>query len=162
MIPSRVPERPGHLTKYECGLWKRLLALRLDRSEPDQVETIAASYVQPGNSAKVRLFNLSPDTRVAGMASSANGSKPIATNVAFSLGSDWVNVPASSQTFTFTDDMTSKVLTTKTETPPAAPLGYTNILLGMQKQSSGASGSGLGMQVVPLQDAPEGGVCKPN
>ena len=31
--------------------------------EPDNVETIAASYVQPGDSAKVRLFNLSPDTR---------------------------------------------------------------------------------------------------
>lgn len=96
------------------------------------------------------------------MLSSANGSKPIASNVAFSLGSDWVAVPVSSQTFTFTDDLTSKVLTTKTETPPTAPLGYTNILLGMQKPAGGAVADGLGIQVVPLQDAPEGGVCKPN
>lgn len=31
---------------------------------PDNVETIAASYVQPGAGGKVRLFNLSPDTKV--------------------------------------------------------------------------------------------------
>ena len=130
-------------------------------SEPDQIETIAASYVQPGDLAKVRLFNLSPDTRVAGMASSANGTKPIASNVAFSLGSDWMTVPVSSQTFTFTDDLTDKVLTTKTETPPPAPLGYTNFLLGMQKPA-GSSIDEMGIQVVALQDAPEGGVCKPN
>lgn len=95
------------------------------------------------------------------MASSANGSEPIASNVAFSLGSDWMAVPAHSQTFTFTDDLSKKTLISKTETPPAAPLGYTNILLGMQKPSSGAVADGMGIQVVPLQDAPEGGVCKP-
>ena len=99
------------------------------------------------------------------MASSANGSEPIASNVAFSLGSDWMAVPAHSQTFTFTDDLSKKTLTSKTETPPAAPLGYTNILLGMQKPSgaasSGATTDDMGIQVVPLQDAPEGGVCKP-
>ena len=49
--------------------------------DPDNIETIAASYVQPGDSAKVRLFNLSPDTKVAGMSSSANGTKALATNV---------------------------------------------------------------------------------
>lgn len=92
------------------------------------------------------------------MASSANGSKPIANNVAFSLGSAWMTVPAKSQTFTFTDAMTNKVIATKTETPPPAPIGYTNVLLGMQKASGDA---GAGIQVVPLQDAPEGGVCKP-
>jgi len=54
--------------------------------------------------------------------------------------------------------MTNKVIATKTETPPPAPIGYTNVLLGMQKASGDA---GAGIQVVPLQDAPEGGVCKP-
>ena len=34
---------------------------------PDCVETIAASYVQSQQTSKVRLFNLSPDTKVAGM-----------------------------------------------------------------------------------------------
>ena len=67
-------------------------------------------------------------------------------------------MPASSQTFTFTDDLTSKSLLTKTETPPAAPLGYTNILMGLQKQAAPATE----IQVVPLVAAPEGGVCKPN
>ena len=76
----------------------------------------------------------------------------------FSLGSDWFDVPASSQTFTFKDDLTSKNLLTKIETPPAAPLGYTNILLGLQKESATATA----IQVVPLVDAPEGGVCKPS
>ena len=95
------------------------------------------------------------------MASSANGSEPIANNVAFSLGSAWVTVPVKSQTFTFTDAMTNKVIGTKTETPPPAPIGYTNVLLGMQKPSGGAGAGGTGIQVVPLQDAPEGGVCKP-
>ena len=49
--------------------------------DPDNIETIAASYVQPGNAAKVRLFNLSPDTKVAGMSSSAT-TKILADNVA--------------------------------------------------------------------------------
>ena len=45
-------------------------------SEPDQIETIAASYVQPSgnNTASVRLFNLSPSVGRAGMASSVAGS----------------------------------------------------------------------------------------
>ena len=50
-------------------------------------------------------------------------------------------MPASSQTFTFTDDLTSKSLLTKTETPPAAPLGYTNMLIGLQG-GSGATADG--------------------
>ena len=54
------------------------------------------------------------------------------------------------------DDLTGATLTTRAETPPAAPLGYTNMLLGLQQ------GSGFNaVQVVPLNDAPEGGVCKP-
>ena len=42
------------------------------------------------------------------------------------------------------------------QTPPANPLGFSNILIGLQK------GSGTKViQVIPLVDAPEGGVCKP-
>ena len=125
---------------------------------PDNVETIAASYVQPGgaSTAKVRLFNLSPDTKVAGMTCSANGTAEIAKNVQYSLGSTWYNVPTSPSTFTALDDLTSKKLTSRLETPPAAPLGYTNMLIGLQK------GSGTKViQMIPLVDAPEGGVCKP-
>ena len=44
---------------------------------PDCVETIAASYVQSQQTSKVRLFNLSPDTQVAGMSCSANGTQGI-------------------------------------------------------------------------------------
>jgi|EP01047_Picozoa_sp_COSAG01_P081140 hypothetical protein len=46
-------------------------------------------YVQPGTVGSVRLFNLSPDTKTAGMMCSANGTTEIAKNVQYSLGSDW-------------------------------------------------------------------------
>jgi len=65
-------------------------------------------------------------------------------------------VPASASTFTVIDDLSGKHLATRLETPPAAPLGFTNVLLGLQ-QGSGV----MAAQVVPLNDAPEGGVCKP-
>ena len=123
---------------------------------PDCVETIAASYVQSQNTSKVRLFNLSPDTKVAGMICSADGATELASNVRYSLGSTWHEVPTESASFTAKDDLTGKVLVSKTETPPAAPLGYTNFLVGLQ----GGSGD-LVAQMVPLADAPEGGVCKP-
>jgi hypothetical protein len=65
-------------------------------------------------------------------------------------------VPTSPTTFTVQDDLTNKKLASRLETPPAAPLGYTNMLLGMQK------GTGTKViQLIPLVDAPEGGVCKP-
>ena len=38
-----------------------------DRLAHGQVETIAASYVQPGSAGSLRLFNLSPDTKQAGV-----------------------------------------------------------------------------------------------
>ena len=123
---------------------------------PDSVETIAASYVQTDTSSKVRLFNLSPDTKVAGLACSANATSEIATNVQYSLGSKWVTVPTASLSFAAFDDITKTKLTSRQETPPSAPLGFTNMLIGLQK------GSGVtAIQLVPLADAPEGGVCKP-
>ena len=119
---------------------------------PDSIETIAASYVQGANSSKVRLFNLSPDTEMAGM---AVGGSVTASGIAYSLGSQWTPVPAAAGTFTFSDSATKKTLATKTETPPAAPLGFTNVLLGLQ---SGGAGP---LKIVPLVDAPEGGTCHP-
>lgn len=122
---------------------------------PDCVESIAASYVQSQNTSKVRLFNLSPDTKVAGMSCSASGTE-LAKNVRYSLGSTWFPVPTESATFTAKDDLTGKVLVSRNETPPDAPIGYTNMLIGLQ----GGSGE-TAVQMVPLNDAPEGGVCKP-
>ena len=73
-------------------------------SEPDQVETIAASYVPPATGdASVRLFNLSPDTTLAGMTSDGSGAATI-SDVHFSLGSKWVGFPLGKQTFTIVDD----------------------------------------------------------
>ena len=74
----------------------------------------------------------------------------------YSLGSDWFDVPTQAETYTIKDDLSGKTLVSKEETPPAAPLGYTNMLIGLQ----GGSGA-MAAQIVPLADAPEGGVCKP-
>ena len=110
-------------------------------------------YVQGANTSKVRLFNLSPDTQSSGM---TVGGVAAASNIQYSLGSAWVPVPSTSAAFTFTDSTSKKTLVRKTVTPPAAPLGFTNVLLGLQ------NGAGdLGVQVVSLVDAPEGGTCHP-
>eukprot|EP01048_Picozoa_sp_COSAG05_P001947 COSAG05_NODE_72_length_21963_cov_153.494535_3_plen_91_part_00 len=90
------------------------------------------------------------------MSCSANGTAEIATNVHYSLGSKWFKVPTAKATFTAFDDISGSKLTARQETPPAAPLGYTNVLLGLQKGSGTTA-----IQIVPLADAPEGGVCKP-
>ena len=100
--------------------------------------------LQPGTQSAIRLFNLSPDTKQASM---ALGGKSIAGAVAYSLGSKWVEVAAKSETFTFTDAQTGKRLSQKTETPPKAPIGATNFLLGLQ-----SGGNDFGITVVPLND----------
>jgi hypothetical protein len=41
-------------------------------------------------------------------------------------------VSSASATYSFTDDSSSKTLVSKTETPAPAPLGSTNVLLGLQ------------------------------
>lgn len=125
-------------------------------SLPDSVETIAASFVQPQNTtAKVRLFNLSPDTKSAGMTSSATGTKEIVNDVAFSLGSQWVDVSKTTATYTVLDDGAGlKAIHSSSITPPAFGV-WTNMLIGLQK------GEKAGVQVVPLVDAPEGGRCHP-
>jgi len=123
---------------------------------PDSVETIAASYVDTDPSSKVRLFNLAPGTAQAGM--TLNG-KQIASNVAYGLGSSWMKVPTASAAFGFVDDTSKKTLTSKTFTPEQAPIGNTEVLLGIN--SNGGDDETFGMQVVSLVDAPEGGTCHP-
>jgi hypothetical protein len=61
--------------KNTSGYWPPAL--------PDAVETIAASYVQTQSTSKVRLFNLSPDTKAAGMQCSTNGSKALASGTVY-------------------------------------------------------------------------------
>ena len=122
--------------KNASGFWPPAL--------PDAVETIAASYVDTDPSSKIRLFNLSPGTVSAGMTLAG---KSIATNVAYGLGSDWVKVPTVSSSFTFVDDLSKKTLATKTVRPAAAPIGNSEVLLGLQ-----TGGADFGMQVVSLVD----------
>ena len=136
----------------------------------------------------MRLFNLSPDTQVAGLTCSANGESflrshgidlfvgvlesdsdfgfvrepwhcttgtsvlrthftaytpvyscsegtaEIASNVHYSLGSQWYKVPTLSSTFSVVDDITKTKLLSRQETPPVAPLGLSFFLLG-ERQS---------------------------
>ena len=49
--------------------------------------------------------------------------KKIATNIAYSLGSEWQPVPTAADAFGFTDDLSNKLLTQQTITPAAAPIG---------------------------------------
>ncbi len=140
---------PSSQTANSSGYWPPSL--------PDSVETIAASYVQSAAVSSMRLFNLSPDTKLAGMSCSANGTAEIASNIDYSLGSNWVPVTSASATYSFHDDSSAgKSLVTKTEAAAAPPLGTTTMLLGLQ----GATGA-YGVQAIPLQDAPEGGTCHP-
>ena len=92
------------------------------------------------------------------MASMSVGDKSVATGVAYSLGSQWAEVPTASESFQFADSGSGKALLTKTETPPKAPIGATNFLLGVQNPLAGV----LGLQAVSLNDAPEGGKCHPS
>ena len=70
--------------------------------------------VTVGN-AEVRLFNLSPDTKEASMA--VDG-KTTASDVTFTLGSDWASMPSTKQSFVVTDSSSGKTLTSFSQTPP--------------------------------------------
>ena len=70
---------------------------------------------------------------------------------------DRVNVPTVPSAFGFVDEISKKALATKTVTPAGAPIGNTEVLLGLQL----GGGADFGMQVVSLVDAPEGGTCHP-
>ena len=83
----------------------------------------------------------------------------IATDVAYSLGSPWTPVPPVAARFTFSDGGSNKLLVSASETPPPAPLGFTNVVVGLQ--SAGGAGAGMGVKAIALVDAPEGGTCHP-
>lgn len=128
-------------------------------NEADQVETIAASYVpQKNGSASVRLFNLSPDTKVAGMSSSQGG--PNISQVKYGLSSDWLPFPVGAQSFQFFDDDASppKPILQKPGTLSGPPVGETQFLMGLQDPQASEA---LKLSALLLLDAPEGGLCKP-
>ena len=98
----------------------------------DSGDGLFCTDVQPGSGGKIRLMNLAPDTHDAGMSS---GGKKLASNVAFSLGSDWAETTSGiSTTFDFTDDSDAppKPIGSVTAAVPAHPLGSTAYLIGMQ------------------------------
>jgi hypothetical protein len=120
-------------------------------NEPDQIETIAASYTPPtAGDASVRLFNLSPTTLSAGMTSSAQSGATI-TGVKYSLGSAWESFALGNQSWSFVDDNEtppSQLLQTQAA-PKAPPIGNTMFFLGLQ---------GVNLRALMLSDAPE--VCQ--
>ena len=120
----------------------------------DSVEAIAASYIQGSSGSKVRLFNLAPGIKSAGMTCSSNGTAQIASGVKYSLGSAWMPVATQAARFGFVDDGAREVATLMF-TPATAPIENTIMLMGVQ-------GAGkYDVRAVPLQDAPEGGTCHP-
>jgi hypothetical protein len=64
------------------------------------------------------------------------------------------------QTFTIVDDdvTPARVLLSKNEAPAGPPIGSTQIVLGLQQAQPPVS---LPLQLLLLNDAPEGGLCKP-
>jgi hypothetical protein len=112
----------------------------------------------PPGYASMRLFNLAPDVKWAGLDSSGAGSSKI-SRVHYGLSSKWESFPLGNQSFfVFDDDLSppAKLLTVD-EAPVAPPIGSTEFLLGLQHPVS----SSLKLTSLLLPDAPEGGLCKP-
>jgi len=141
LLTTTIPLTPGPLVVVTKDYWPP--------AHPYNIETIAASYTPNPFSSGVRLFNLSPDTKDAGMLASG---KVILNDIAYTLGSDWVVIPQGSETFTVVDSVSNKTLAADTTAPPNAPFVFTNFLIGLQ---SANNGSAYATQVVPLIDAPE-------
>ena len=158
MLTTKIPLTPGPLVVVVKGLW----AIPL---KPTAIETIAASFVPPKNGSAVRLFNLASDVKFAGLRVAAE-TTPLADQIQYSLGSNWVPVPTALQTFSaFSDTVPAAAgsnssrsiaggtaLATAPFTPPSAPMVFTAFLLG-DKAS--------GYTLLPQLDAPETGPCKP-
>jgi hypothetical protein len=142
-------------------------------SDPDQIETIAASYIPPAqrNSSSVlmRMMNLAPNIIHGGMTSSATAAAPggaasasTIANVHYSDSSAWVPLPAVEQSFTFWDDDLSPHREIFKTSPPSTPpigIGSTQFLIGLDYKQSGLP---LGLRALLLRDAPEDGLCKPS
>ena len=105
-----IPLTPGPLVVVLKDKWPP--------TKPENVETIAASYVPPKNGSAVRLFNLAPDVKSAGLQVSG---KMLVDKVLYSLGSKWQPVPSVAQTFTAVDDAGVASHPEVTMTPPLAP-----------------------------------------
>jgi hypothetical protein len=139
LLSKEIPLTPGPLVVVVKDHWPPRVGTN--------IETIAASYVQPISGSGVRLFNLSPDTVAAGL--KRDGST-LVNHVDYTIGSGWAPVPSDSATFAVFDDKSGKTLVTGTFTPPEAPQVFTEFLIGMNN----ATGA-YGPQLVPLLDAPE-------
>ena len=139
LVTKNIPLTPGPLVVVIMGYWPL--------SDPNNIETIAASYVPPVTGSGVRLFNLAPDVTEAGM---KEGSTALVNNVKYTLGSSWAPITDAQGTFTVFDTASGATLASDTFTPPNAPFVFTNFLIG-QKNQTGT----FGPKLVPLIDAPE-------
>jgi hypothetical protein len=140
LLTTEIPLTPGPLVVVVKDMWPP--------TGFTNVETIAASYVPPSApNSGVRLFNLSPDTKQAGL--QVNGNTAV-NYVKYTLGSVWANVEEDKQaTFVAFDSSSNKNLATSSFTPPTAPFVFTCFLVGLQ------SGGTYSTRIVPLIDAPE-------
>ena len=133
---------PGPLVVALKGTWP----LNFDTG----VEAIAASYVSPpAGSSGVRLFNLSPNTVMAGL---TRDGQTVANGVSFCTGSDWTPMDTSTKPFEIDDfdaaTGTGTPLLTQSWTPPEG--ASTVFLLGAQNSSS----TEWGPRWLNLTDAP--------
>jgi len=143
LLTMQIPLTPGPLVVVIKDKWPP--------TKPTALETIAASFVPPTNGSKVRLFNLAVGVKVAGLADGAG--TQLVSDVKFSLGSKWVPVPASHDTFSASSSLDKgAALASATFTPPDAPEVFTAFFLGSED---------FGYTLMPQIDAPEYGPCRP-
>ena len=141
LVTKLIPLTPGPLVVVVKDYWPPHAG--------HNIETIAASYVPIAQSTGVRLFNLSPDTKLAGM---TRNSHVIIDKIDYTLGSSWVVVPEDQATFSAFDDANKAILASDTTTPPSPPFVFTNFLIGLNNATGGST---FATRLVPLIDAPE-------
>ena len=141
LVTKTIPLTPGPLVVVVKDFWPP--------HDGHNVETIAASYVPVDGVTGVRLFNLSPDTMLAGMTRNGN---PLIDKVHYTLGSGWEIVKDDQATFAAFNDANKAPLGSDTTSPPSPPFVFTNFLIGLNNVSSG---SPFATRMVPLIDAPE-------
>ena len=90
----------------------------------------------------MRLFNLAVDVPSASL---TVGGAPLAHGVQYSLGSKWVPVPATQQTFAASGSGSAAPLASAPFTPPNAPEVFTTFMLGSKA---------FGYSLLPQVDAP--------
>eukprot|EP01052_Picozoa_sp_SAG31_P040432 SAG31_NODE_5852_length_2296_cov_0.827947_2_plen_198_part_00 len=142
LVVVTMPLTPGPL----------VVALRADSAghiwppTATSIETIAASYVPaPRGSAGVRLFNLAPGVAYAGF---RTATAPLATNVAFSVGSQWATLQTGPTTFVVYDAISGETLATVRGTAPLSPDAATVFLIGSEMEDKYA------LEAKVVNDAP--------